>query len=248
MLWYYVEGTEQKGPVDEEAFQRLIDEQTIRADTLVWREGMDEWKPWSALADHYAPSAESAEVGVCVECGQTYPADQLVEYGDSHVCANCKDTFFQKVREGVETTATFRYGGFWIRGVALFIDGAILGFVNMMMSVLVGPLLPQEAGDDVRMSFFFAVTGVLFVLQLTVAAAYSTWFVGRFAATPGKMACGLRVVLPDGGTVSYARAFGRYFAEMLSGLILYIGYLMAAFDDEKRTLHDRICNTRVVYK
>jgi uncharacterized RDD family membrane protein YckC len=29
-------------------------------------------------------------------------------------------------------------------------------------------------------------------------------------------------------------------------MILYIGYIMAGFDDEKRTLHDRICDTRVI--
>jgi uncharacterized RDD family membrane protein YckC len=27
-----------------------------------------------------------------------------------------------------------------------------------------------------------------------------------------------------------------------------IGFIMAAFDDERRTLHDRICETRVVRK
>jgi hypothetical protein len=39
---------------------------------------------------------------------------------------------------------------------------------------------------------------------------------------------------------------GRYFAKMLSSLTLLIGYIIAAFDEEKRSLHDRICNTRVV--
>jgi uncharacterized RDD family membrane protein YckC len=29
-------------------------------------------------------------------------------------------------------------------------------------------------------------------------------------------------------------------------MILLIGYIMAAFDEEKRALHDRICSTRVV--
>ena len=39
------------------------------------------------------------------------------------------------------------------------------------------------------------------------------------------------------------------FAEMLSSLTLGIGYIMVAFDDEKRGLHDRdICDTRVVRK
>jgi uncharacterized RDD family membrane protein YckC len=62
------------------------------------------------------------------------------------------------------------------------------------------------------------------------------------------MACGLRVVRPDGEKISYARACGRTFAEVVSSLILMIGYLMVIFDDEKRALHDRICDTRVVKK
>jgi hypothetical protein len=42
------------------------------------------------------------------------------------------------------------------------------------------------------------------------------------------------------------RAIGRYFAKLLSMLILGIGYIMVAFDSEKRGLHDMICDTRVV--
>ena len=37
-------------------------------------------------------------------------------------------------------------------------------------------------------------------------------------------------------------------AKILSGLICLAGYIMAGFDEEKRALHDRICNTRVVFK
>jgi uncharacterized RDD family membrane protein YckC len=29
-------------------------------------------------------------------------------------------------------------------------------------------------------------------------------------------------------------------------ITLYIGFLMAAFDAQKRSLHDRICDTRVI--
>ena len=78
---------------------------------------------------------------------------------------------------------------------------------------------------------------------------FATYFIGRFAATPGKMICGLKVVTPDGaGSVSYARAAGRHLSEYISMIILAIGYIMAAFDSEKRALHDRICNTRVIKK
>ena len=60
------------------------------------------------------------------------------------------------------------------------------------------------------------------------------------------MALNLRVVTPEGGDIGYLRALGRHVAEWISGFILLIGYIMAAFDAEKRTLHDRICNTRVI--
>ena len=86
------------------------------------------------------------------------------------------------------------------------------------------------------------------VFQYAVPAIYESWCVGKFAATPGKMACKLKVVLPDGGQVSYPRAIGRHFAKYISGMILLIGYIMAAFDKQKRSLHDRICDTRVIQK
>jgi uncharacterized RDD family membrane protein YckC len=35
---------------------------------------------------------------------------------------------------------------------------------------------------------------------------------------------------------------------IVSGIILLIGYIMAGFDEEKRALHDRVCDTRVIYK
>lgn len=77
---------------------------------------------------------------------------------------------------------------------------------------------------------------------------YTIFFNGRYGATPGKMACKLRVVTADGQPIGYGRATGRFFAEILSGIICNIGYIIAAFDDQKRSLHDHICSTRVIRK
>jgi uncharacterized RDD family membrane protein YckC len=60
------------------------------------------------------------------------------------------------------------------------------------------------------------------------------------------MALNLKVVRPDGSPLSLGRAFARYFAKVLSGLILGIGFIMAGFDSQKRALHDRLCDTRVI--
>jgi len=57
---------------------------------------------------------------------------------------------------------------------------------------------------------------------------------------------GIKVVRSDGRRISLGRGIGRFFAFLLSGLLLYIGYLMAAFTQRKQGLHDMICDTLVV--
>jgi hypothetical protein len=45
VTWYYAVGGDRLGPIDEAAFDRLIADGTIAADTLVWRAGMAGWQP-----------------------------------------------------------------------------------------------------------------------------------------------------------------------------------------------------------
>jgi uncharacterized RDD family membrane protein YckC len=70
----------------------------------------------------------------------------------------------------------------------------------------------------------------------------------RYQATVGKMAVGLRVVDYHGERITFMRATGRYLAEILSGLLFGIGYLMVAFTRRRQALHDLIAETFVVRK
>jgi uncharacterized RDD family membrane protein YckC len=115
-----------------------------------------------------------------------------------------------------------------------------LPFVLVVMGIGFGAL------NDARVQLM--IQAVFYLIYIGIVAAYNTYFVGKFGATPGKMACSLKIVMAGGAPVSYGRAFGRTFAEMLSGMTCNIGYLIAAFDEEKRSLHDHICATRVVHK
>jgi uncharacterized RDD family membrane protein YckC len=67
----------------------------------------------------------------------------------------------------------------------------------------------------------------------------------RRQATLGKMALGLRVTDLYGRRISFARASGRHFAKIISGMILLIGYIMAAFTHRHQALHDMIAGTLV---
>jgi len=147
---------------------------------------------------------------------------------------------------GGSAAGTLPYAGFWIRVVAKLVDSAILWAAGFALSFAAAPLLYGHGPDTP--SPFLDDRPPLLLLQFAVAAAYNTAFVGRYGATPGKMAAGLKIVTPAGGAVTYGTAVCRYFAEILSSVTLGIGYLMVAFDFEKRGLHDRICRTRVVFK
>jgi uncharacterized RDD family membrane protein YckC len=65
-------------------------------------------------------------------------------------------------------------------------------------------------------------------------------------ATVGKMALGIIVTDLEGRGIGFGRATGRYFAKILSALILGIGFLMAAFTERKQGLHDMVASTLVV--
>ncbi len=125
------------------------------------------------------------------------------------------------------------------------IDGIIFGIASIVVTMGASMLLlgaTKSAGSTEEIVFYL----VMNLFQLIAAAAYATWFIGKFGATPGTMACNIKVVNADGDKVTFGKALGRHFFEYLSWLIFGIGYLMSAFDAEKRSLHDGICSTRVV--
>ena len=237
MDWYYSENNERRGPVSEAELNELVTTGRVGAATLVWREG---WQDWTPLGEAGVKAAGgSAAAARCVECGNNFPTSEMVQYEGSWVCPNCKALFFQKIKEGVEAKGAMVYGGFWIRFVAKLIDAIILGFAGYLLRL---PFASAMRNSQTAMLGLLGAQSVAFLLQIS----YSTFLVGKYGATLGKMACGLRVVTAAGGKVSYGLACGRFFAEILSGLILCIGYIMVAFDEEKRGLHDRICGTRVI--
>ena len=143
-----------------------------------------------------------------------------------------------------------RYAGFWIRFLARFIDGMILGMAGLILRLPLLLMLGMGTGRGYSFGMtpaLGAAMGVSLLVNFLLGMAYEVYFVSTRGATPGKMALGLKIVRADGSPVDAGLALGRYFAHWISGIILGIGYIMAAFDSQKRALHDRICETRVIY-
>jgi uncharacterized RDD family membrane protein YckC len=254
MAWYYHQNGTNQGPLQISDLQGLVGSRAISADTLVWTEGMAAWLPYhsSPAVPTSVSGAPAAITHVCAECHKSFREEDMLQYDNSWVCAACKPIFFQRVKEGVVSVGQLNYARIGSRFAAVFVDGIMIGIVCV---ILLWPLYaaifstfshitPGHPPTLPKFSVGFRL--YQYTVSYGLPAAYEIFFIGAYGATLGKMLMKVKVVMPDGGRVSYARATGRHFAKILSGIILYIGYLMAFWDDEKRALHDRICATRVI--
>ena len=129
------------------------------------------------------------------------------------------------------------YGGFWIRVVAYIIDAILLSVAAGVIGVVTG------GGYDDLEHINYSGSGISLVVGWLYFALMES---SERGATVGKMAVGLRVVTDQGLRLSFLHATGRYFAKFISAIILGLGFLMVAFSDRKRGLHDMIASTLVV--
>jgi len=188
-------------------------------------------------------------VPFCAACGQPVAA---VSGGQSsaHV-------------EGPPVIANARkpvaYAGFWLRFVAIIIDSIAIGAAARIL------LLPFLGVLGMRMAFMhpwpmapmgpgevLAILGTLFWVIAIMSVVKWLYFAllesSAWQATLGKKALGLMVTDLEGHRISFGRASGRFFAKIISGIILWIGFIMAGFTEKKQALHDMIAGTLVIRK
>lgn len=186
----------------------------------------------------------------CSQCGRMFAHSDLVQIAGNWVCGGCKPAFLSRVMaSGASANTQWQYGGFWIRFVAVFLDGILLQLVRVALSLLILGIVttPFRPRSSTPAAFSGAVLTLTLVTFL-VAFLYEVIMIRYFGATLGKMAVGVKVIRTDGSAVGWGISVGRYFMKIISYIILFIGYIIAGFDPEKRALHDRACDTRVVYK
>ena len=139
------------------------------------------------------------------------------------------------------------YGGFWIRVLAYIIDGILLNIAFGIIAAVIGVnLFPADPAKIDPVELLSQMGNVQLVAVVVTWLYFALMESSPRGATVGKMVLGLRVVDDHGNRISFLRATGRFFAKFISTVILFIGYLMVAFTDRKRGLHDIIAGTLVV--
>lgn len=125
------------------------------------------------------------------------------------------------------------YAGFWRRLAAALLDGAIL---LALFSLAIDLLDSVTSGASVKIGL-----GLLLIL------VYFTGFhLLKRQATPGKLACRIKLAAPEGGRVDVERVILRTLAACASAAALMLGFTMMALNARRRALHDIIARTVVV--
>lgn len=141
-----------------------------------------------------------------------------------------------------------RKAGFWLRAVAFLVDVALVAALMALGGLLVSVAV-QVGGwfsSTPELALEWLESSARTLLSVLLALSYFTVFVGWRGQTPGKMLCRLRIVQVSGQEVGYGRAFVRWIGQILSALLLGIGFLLIAFSREKQGLHDKLAGSYVV--
>jgi len=198
----------------------------------------------------------------CSQCGRPFAHSNLVQIAGNWVCGDCKTTYLSRVMaNGAASPRGWHYGGFWIRLGARIIDAFVLGIPMVILFLLFMPNLfrmqPQNGPPSPEAFAAFAALGLTFFLVYFLALiCYEVLLLKYRGGTLGKMACGLIVLRTDGSSLGWGVSFGRFFMwnvvtsgiPYLNMVLMLTSGIMAGADAEKRAIHDRVCDTRVIYK
>jgi uncharacterized RDD family membrane protein YckC len=121
----------------------------------------------------------------------------------------------------VISAVTLPRAGFWIRIAALLLD-----------VILVGVVLALVRGSG--------------KMELVVLAVYGAIMWKLRGSTIGGIVCGLKVVRLDDRPLDWSTAVVRALGCFLSFVVMGLGFIWVAFDDQKQSWHDKIAGTTVV--
>jgi uncharacterized RDD family membrane protein YckC len=142
---------------------------------------------------------------------------------------------------------TVDYAGFWLRLLALAIDGAILGTLiwlfNGLWSLAFGRgwMGTAASGGASGVYWFFVI-----LIPFLMVTGYLIGFWRWRGQTPGKMALGLRIVRFNGDAIGWGGAIMRLLGYPISVVPLLIGFIWIGFDTRRQGLHDKLAETYVI--
>ena len=267
--WYATLDGSELGPLTVADLKRLVSEGRIAPQTPVRRQGMEAAVPAARIKGLLSVTSAATEVlppPAPVQTPDLQRADQAEKSarpgprvaGDrsrtatvatartaratSPAAPDDDNPFARPQAELAPVTSELIHGtpaGFFIRSAAYLIDVVII-VVAMVAALVAIPGAETQLDSDLTGS----------VVWLLVFSLYYVIGDGAFAATPGKLCCGLRVVDRDGRRIGFAGSFKRAASRFILGIIPLIALIdvLMVVRESKLAWHDAMSGTYVVRK
>ena len=233
-IWIGRDG-ERHGPYKEDDVRQWLRSGQVSPQDLAWHEGLADWQPLSVLFPDTPAAPPPA-------AGNPYAAPTA------------------PLLPQTTAAALEDHAGFWKRVAAYILDAIILYIPQMLIEKAFGgdaakAALKQASLDAVgnpdammaaNMHYYSTMWPAMLLIFVIGVLYFAVCESSAWQGTLGKMALGIRVTDLQGKRISFPRALGRYFAKILSAIILGIGFLMVAWTQRKQGLHDMICDTLVL--
>ena len=161
-----------------------------------------------------------------------------------------------KPKSNPPSTLQGQYAGFASRFMAYTVDLLVVIATITIVGITVDMFLRffglDELIDTLVTGQNVLGEGLRFLTFLgSVAFISFSYFVLIWTFTAGqsvgKLLIGLRIVPLDGSKMGFGRSIIRYFAFLLSALILFIGLFWVLVSDNRQGWHDKIARTCVIY-
>lgn len=157
-------------------------------------------------------------------------------------------------------TPVYELSGWWRRVGAVLIDGIVVSAAAVIAGLIVGADVVTTFDSSTTKSGAsadFHLSGGNILIDLLMYTLIVALVMAKTdGRTVGKMATGIRVVREDGKPVDFGFAMLReilikhivfgYLSIFTLGIATLLNYLWPLWDEQNRTLHDRIVKSRVV--
>jgi len=231
--WYVGIKGQQSGPFTSAQVRQMAARGELGPGDMVWQEGMAAWVAASTIKGLFGTA-----VAVPPSTGNPYAAPAASDL----LVASAAD---------LTAGGPIAYADYLPRVGAALLDALFLTLMNciplggllMVAVVLAGRDQDAQEGlmavANLCSNLLGFVIGVTYYTVLETSSKQGTW---------GKQIVGIKVTDLQGNRITTGRALGRYFAKILSGCTLGIGFLMPLFTEKKQTLHDMIAGCLALKK
>jgi hypothetical protein len=185
MNWHYAINGENRGPVADDEFHRLVQQGVVTRETLIWTDGMANWTPYrEKFPGLPSLSAAGPQDGVaCGMCGRRVPKDETLALNGISYCAVCKPQVLQRMREGVSLGGTGveetrnqhikHEASLKSVGILYYLGGAALFFAGL--ATIPAALSSNAKPEALVASMIFVLLGVLQVWTGAALRKFRSW-------------------------------------------------------------------------